>query len=93
MIATPYIRRLTVTALIGCAILIGWSSAALARPIDDPALNTNGSASHAPEPQRRSTGGQSHVTLPILLGGALALIVIGAGGYASHARTGRRVTA
>jgi hypothetical protein len=93
MIAIPHIRRLTVMALIGCAILIGASSAALARPIDDPALSTDRTASHAPEPQRRSTRGQSHVTLPIVLGGALAIILIGAGGYASRSRTGRRVTA
>jgi hypothetical protein len=93
MIVTTHIRRLTVTALIGCVMLIGWSSAALARPIDDPALNTSRHASTAPESPGSSTGGQRDETLPILLGGAFALILVGAGGYAYRARTGRRVTA
>ena len=92
MTATTHIRRLTVTALIGCVMLIGSSSAALARPIDDPALNTSHAAT-APEPPASSTGGQRDETLPILLGGAFALILVGAGGYAYRTRMGRRVTA
>jgi hypothetical protein len=93
MTATTHIRRLTATALIGCIMLIGSSSAALARPIDDPALNTSGHASTAPESPGSSTGGQSDEMLPILLGGAIALVVVGAGGYAYRARAGRRVAA
>jgi hypothetical protein len=93
MTTTSHIRRLTLIALIGCAILIGWSSAASARPIDDPALPTTPAASAA-EPRTGPAEDGTDWTVPIALGGAVALIAIGGTvGYAVRTRAARRAIA
>ena len=88
MTTTSHIRRLTLIALIGCAILTGWSSAASARPIGEPLLQT---APVAAEPRTGPAQDETDWTLPIALGGAVALIAVtGTAGYAFRARAGHR---
>jgi hypothetical protein len=87
-----HIRRIALIAVLGCAILTGWTSAAAARPIYDPTPHpTPAPASTA---ERTSSAGESgDWTLPITLAGAVALLVIGTVGYSHRARTSRRATA
>jgi hypothetical protein len=92
MALTSYLRRLALIAALGCAILVACSSAALAREIDDPALPTVPASSSA-EPGPGSLERHTDRTLPIALGGALALIAVGTAGYTFGARVSRRAIA
>jgi hypothetical protein len=83
-----HIRRIVVIAVVGCAILGCWSSAAAARPIDDPTLHTTSAA----EPRTVSASEGSAWTLPIMVAGAV-LVLAGTVGYSYRARTSRRATA
>jgi hypothetical protein len=94
MTTTSHIRRLALIAVISCAILAAWSSAALARPIDDPALRTaTSTAAASSQPRTGSAGHDSDWALPIALGGAVALIAVGTAGYAYRTHTSRRAIA
>jgi hypothetical protein len=89
MTPSSHIRRIALIAVIGCAILAGWTSAAAARPIDDPALQNARTA----EPRASSSGQGSDRTLPIVFAVAVVLVAVGTGGYAYRARTSRRAIA
>lgn len=91
MTPSSHIRRIALIAVIGCAILAGWTSAAAARPIDDAALQNARTA----EPRASSSGQGSDRTLPIAVAVAVAvvLVAVGTGGYAYRARTSRRAIA
>lgn len=87
------LRRIAVIALLACAILSGVGSPATARPIDDPTLDTTHAASSTAAPSTSATGDSRDWTLPIVLTGAVVLLVAGTAGYSHRTRTGRRVTA
>lgn len=89
MTPSSHIRRIALIAVIGCAILAGWTSAAAARPIDDAALQNARTA----EPRASSSGQGSDRTLPIAVAVAVVLVAVGTGGYAYRARTSRRAIA
>ena len=94
MTTTSHIRRIALIALIGCAILTACSSAALARPIDDPALRTAPSAAAtSSQPQSASTGDAIDWALPIAVGGAVALIALASAGYAYRTHRSHRAIA
>jgi hypothetical protein len=84
-----HIRRIVVIAVVGCAILAGWSSAAVARPIYDPPQHTTSPA----EPPTSVARERGNSTLPFVLAGAVVLLVVGAVGYSYRVRPSHRVTA
>jgi len=88
-----HIRRIAVIAVVGCAIMAVWTGAAAARPIDDPSLHTTRAAASTTEPRSVSTSEVSDRTLPIVVAGAVVLVLAGTVGYSYRARTSRRVTA
>jgi hypothetical protein len=92
MSVPSHIRRIAVIAVLGCAILTGWTSVAAARPLYDPTPHPTPAAS-APEPGTSAAGESGDWTLPITLAGVVALLVVGTVGYSYRARTSRRVTA
>ena len=82
------LRRLALIALLACAVLSGLSSPASARPIIDRTVTTSTAAPST------SAARESHDwTLPIVLAGAVALVVVGTVGYSHRARASHRVTA
>jgi hypothetical protein len=83
-----HIRRIVVIAVVGCAILAGWSSAATARPLYDRNLDTASTA----EPSTVAASEGSDWT-PILVAGAVVFVLVGTVGYSYRARTSRRLTA
>ena len=88
-----HIRRIAVIAVVGCALMAGWTGAAAARPIDDPSLRTARAAASTTEPRTVSTSEGSDWTLTIMLAGAVVLVLAGTVGYSYRARTSRRATA
>lgn len=90
MTPSSHIRRIALIAVIGCAILVGWTSAAVARPIDDPALPNSPTAPSTTEPRVTSSGDSSDFGLPIAL---VVLVGVGTAGYAFRTRTSRRAVA
>ena len=88
-----HIRRIAVIAVVGCAIMTGWTGAAAARPIDDPSLHTTRAAVSTTEPRTVSASEGTDWTLPILVAGAVVLILAGIVGYSHRAHTSRRATA
>jgi hypothetical protein len=89
MTFSSHIRHIALVAVIGCAMLASWTSAASARPIDDPSLpNARATQTHA-----SSSGDGSNTTLPIALAAAVVLVAVGTAGYAYRTRTSRRVIA
>jgi hypothetical protein len=93
MSVPSHIRRIVAIAVVGCAILAGWSSAAAARPIDDPTLHTTSAAASTAEPSPSAARERGNSTLPFVLAGAVVVLVVGAVAYSYRARTSRRVTA
>ena len=93
MSVPSHIRRIVVIAVVGCAILGCWTSAAAARPIDDPTLHTTSAAASTAEPRTVSASEGSDWTLPIMVAGAVVLVLAGTVGYSYRARTSRRATA
>lgn len=93
MTLSSHIRRIALITLIGAAILAGWTSAAAARPIDDPALQHARTAASTAEPRASSPGDGSDWTLPIALATAVVLVAIGTGRHAHRTRTSRRAIA
>ena len=59
-----HIRRIVVIAVVGCATLAGWSSAAAARSIDDPTLHTTSAAASTAEPPTSGGRERGDSTLP-----------------------------
>jgi hypothetical protein len=88
-----HIRRIVVIAVVGCAILAGLSSAAAARPIDDPTLHTTSAAASTAEPPTSGGPERGNSTLPFALAGAVVLLVAGTVGYSYRVRASRRVAA
>ena len=86
------LRRIAVIALLGCAILSGLSSAAAARPIYERNLDTTSTAVSTAEPRTVSASEGGDWT-PILVAGAVVLVLAGTAGYSYRMRTSRRVTA
>jgi hypothetical protein len=93
MPVTSHIRRIAVIAVVGCAIMTAWTGAAAARPIDDPSLNTTHDAVSTSEPRTVSASDGTDWTLPIMVAGAIVLILAGTVGYSHRAHTSRRATA
>jgi hypothetical protein len=93
MHAPSHIRRIAVIAVLGCAMLAGWTGAAAARPIDDPTLQTTHAAASTAEPPASPAGEPADWKLPVTLAGAVVLLVVGTAGYSHRARTSRRATA
>jgi hypothetical protein len=93
MSVLSHIRRFVVIAVVGCAILGCWSSAAAARPIDDPSLPSTRSAASTTEPRTVSASEGSDWTLPIMVAGAVVLVLAGTVGYSYRSHTSRRATA
>ena len=83
------LRRIAVIALLACAVLAGVSSPASARPMYDRNLSTTNTS----VPQTSAAGESRDWTLPIVLAGAVVLLVVGTAGYSRRARASRRVTA
>lgn len=88
-----HIRRIAVIAVLGCAILTGWTSAAAARPLYDPAPHPTHAAANAAAPRTSPASESGDWTLPIILAGAVVLLVVGTVGYSHRARTSHRATA
>lgn len=86
MPVTSHIRRIAVIAVVGCAIMASWTSAAVARPLYDRPQT-------APEPSTVAASEGSDWTLPIVVAGAVVLVLAGALGYSHHSHASRRVTA
>jgi hypothetical protein len=84
-----HIRRIAVIAVVGCAIMTGWAGAATARPIYDRPSETTRTA----EPRTVSTSEGSDWTLPIMVAGAVVLVLAGTVGYSHRGRTSRRAIA
>jgi hypothetical protein len=80
-----------VTAVIGCAMLVGAVHPAAARMIDDPALRAQ-TASGAATADAHSVQARegSDETLAVALAGALVLGSVATVGYARRGRTSRR---
>ena len=89
MTLSSHIRRIALIAVLGCAMLAGWTSAAAARPIDDPALPNVPTA--VPPTSSSSDGGIP--MLPIAFAAVVVLVAVGTGGYAFRARTNHRALA
>jgi hypothetical protein len=75
------IRRIVVIALLVGAVLAGWSSAATARPLYDRNLE---STSTAEPPTVVASDGRDWT--PILVAGAVVLVLAGTIGYSYRAR-------
>ena len=88
MTLTSHIHRIALIAVIGCAILAGWTSAATARPVGEPGGLVGATTA---EPSASSSK-DSDPTLPLALA-AVVLLAAGTGGYAIRARAGRRAIA
>jgi hypothetical protein len=88
-----YLRNFAVMALIACAVMTTWTGAAAARPIDDPSLDTTHDAVSTTETRTVAAGEGSDRTLPMVVAGAVALVLIGAAGHARRSHASRRVTA
>ena len=86
----PHIRRCVVIAVVGCAMLASWSSAAAARPIDDPTLHTTSVTASTAEPPTSGERERGDSTLPFELAGAVACLVVVAVGYSYRGRASRR---
>ena len=84
-----HIRRIAVIAVVGCAIMIGWTSAAAARPLYDRPSETTSAA----EPRTVSAREGTDWTLPIMVAGAVVLVLAGTAGYSHRGRTSRRAMA
>jgi hypothetical protein len=93
MTPSPHIRRIALIAIIGCAILAGWTNAAAAPPIDDRYRESGPTAVHTAEPRPTSSGGDRDRTLPIALAGAVMLVAVGTAVYSHRTRTSRRAIA
>ncbi len=89
MIFSSQIRRIALVAVVGCAILACWTSAAAARPIDDPLLPN----ARIAEPRADASDDGGISTLPIALAAVVVLVGAGTGGYAYRTRTSRRAIA
>ncbi len=92
MTTATHIRRIVLTAIVGCAILAGSAGAAAARPIDAFQPNA-GAVASAPTPSASSPGERNDRTLPIALAAAVVIVAVGTAGYAYRTRTSRRVIA
>ena len=87
-------RRIAVIAVLGCVILACWASAAIARPMyDRPSENSGAAAATSTEPRTASASEGTDWTLPIMVAGAVVLILAGTVGYSHRAHTSRRATA
>ena len=93
MTASHHIRRVALMAVLTWALLIGTSSVALARPIDDPALPTARSASTTAAPHIAAPHDGSDWTLPLLATGVIGLSVAATVGYAYRVRAAHRAVA
>lgn len=93
MTTSSHIRRIVLTAIVGCAILAGSASAAAARPIDDAFKPNAGAVASAPTQSASSPGERNDRTLPITLAAAVVIAAVGTAGYAYRTRTSRRVIA
>ncbi len=89
MTLTSHIHRIALIAVIGCAILAGWTSAATARPVGEPGGLVGATTA---EPPASSSREDRDPTLPLALA-AVVLLIAGTGGYAIRVRTGRRAIA
>ena len=89
MPAPSHFRRIAVIALLGCAILSGWSSAATARPIYDRPVHTTSTA----EPRTSPAAESGDWTLPIVIAGGIAFVLAGTAVHARRSHASRRVTA
>jgi hypothetical protein len=93
MPVTSHIRRIAVIAVVGCAIMASWTSAAVARPLYDRPQHTTHAPVTASEPSTVAASEGSDWTLPIVVAGAVVLVLAGALGYSHHSHASRRVTA
>jgi len=89
MTHTSHIRRIALIALIGCAVLATWTSAAAARMIDDPSLPDVPANQQTVEPSGNVSSTTGDLMLVIAFG-ATTLVAIAATGYASRVRPARR---
>ena len=87
MTLSSHIRRIALIAVLGCAMLAGWTSAAAARPIDDPALP------NVPTAPASSSNDGGIPMLPIAFAAVVVLVAVGTGGYTYRARTNHRALA
>ena len=88
-----HIRRIALIAVVGCAIMAGWTGAATARPLYDRPSETTGAAATSTEPRTVSASEGTDWTLPIMVAGAVVLVLAGTVGYSHRAHTSRRATA
>ncbi|HEX5617258.1 MAG TPA: hypothetical protein VFX51_02510 [Solirubrobacteraceae bacterium] len=93
MHVTSHIRRIAVIAIVGCAITAGWTGTAAARPLYDRPVDTTPAAASATEPHTVSASESSDWTLPIVVAGAVVIVLAGALGYSHRSHANRRVTA
>jgi hypothetical protein len=87
MTTSSHIHRIVLIAVLGCAILAAWTSAAVARPIDTGLQYSQPDASIVEPPAG------SDWILPVALGGVVMLVAAGTAGHVYRARTRRRAIA